>query len=94
MPFSSPAYILAEITGTHPITKPLDKMIGMFFLSRSIRLTSTAENVHTLVQTTDGGWGETDLSNIHKDKGKDIIGPVSIAVATEKNKTRLVVVFN
>lgn len=92
VPFSSPAYILADVTGTHAITKPLDKMIAMFFLSRSVRLTQTAENVHSLIQTTKGGWGETDPEeDVKKDKSKDLAGPVSIAVATEQNNTRLVV---
>lgn len=93
VPFSSPAYLLANIEGNHPITKPLAGMMGMFFLARSVSPSSSeSENdtiVTSLVKTTAEGWGETDFTEEppKKDPNADLAGPVSIAVAVERDHT-------
>ncbi|MDR3575156.1 MAG: Gldg family protein [Anaerolineaceae bacterium] len=89
--------------GTHAITQKLT-LVTVFPTAHSISAGTAPTNV-TLTQlalTSDQAWGETDIQalqnnqQITPDKTKDLMGPVSLAVAGENSQTnaRLVVIGN
>jgi ABC-type uncharacterized transport system involved in gliding motility auxiliary subunit len=97
----------------HEITKGMAGVTTFFPRTRSVALAQnqpTGQLGSVLAETTPAGWGETDLKNpkMGYDKGKDLQGPVSMAVAVGKDakdapkpkdgekpvQTRLVVVGN
>jgi len=86
-----------------PILSRLGHRVTVWPRAREVRGVSGARE---LLHTGDKGWGETDLATIRGDadltfdKGKDVAGPVSVAVAAEKrglgeakNATARVAVF-
>lgn len=87
VPFAEPSYLISNIAGENPIGKPLENMMGMFYLARSITEKDNETRLNKfmpLVITTDQGWGETKPSEqpLRKDD-HDIAGPVTIAAAIE-----------
>ncbi len=96
VPFAEPSYLISNVVCDNPIGKPLENMMGMFYLARSVseKNNDSAKNqFFPIVQTTEEGWGETNFSESQMEKdNNDIQGPVTIAAAVEcKNKTRIVV---
>jgi len=95
---SSPLLLIVGLYGDHLITRSIGSYT-QFLMARSIGVLDENNDVNRatmLAETTDRGWGETDSSSdkIAYNKGTDLEGPVSIAVAVENEKSgmRLVVV--
>ena len=94
----SPLMLIIGQYGDHPITRLL-RTYSQFFIARSVSVmdeNNTVNSAQVLAATSDSGWGETDTDadSFKYQEGKDIAGPVSIAVAVENEKSglRLVVV--
>lgn len=94
-----PAAPLVANYGAHPITEHM-RVMTFFPLARSVTPSSTlAEGVTVdkLLETNERSWGETDTKGgeAQFDEGKDLKGPVTLAVAAAKTngekKARLVV---
>ena len=72
----------------HPITERFSSM-SFFPLTRSIRPTDDTPDdidVQPLFYSNENSWGETDLDSVNAayDPGKDLDGPLSLAVAVSK----------
>jgi ABC-type uncharacterized transport system involved in gliding motility auxiliary subunit len=95
-----PAAPLVSSYGTHEITNRM-RVMTFFPLARSVTpVTPPADGVtvEKLLETNERSWGETDMKGKEAtyDEGKDLKGPVTLAVAITKNegenkKTRLVI---
>ena len=79
--------LFAGASGAHPIVRSLEQAkVGVIVaLARSVGAGRAPEGTaaQVLLQTTAEGWGETDLAHLRavaKD-GKDLTGPVPLAVA-------------
>lgn len=89
------AFIVTNGYADHPITRPLHGKRTLWSDVREVR--AHGPNARELVQTSDQGWGETDLgvfraeAQLAFDPARDVKGPISIAVAAEQGATRLVV---
>jgi ABC-type uncharacterized transport system involved in gliding motility auxiliary subunit len=88
LPFIGAETVYVNHFGAHEIVAPLDaaKMAVILPLARSVRPGTASHagyTAATLLQTTNDGWGETDLQNLSavKKDAKDIAAPVSLAVA-------------
>ena len=100
LPYVSAANLFVTDYTEHPIVNKMKTLMTLFPLARSISAETPAPSgitVTPLALTSASGWGETDTSNekFQFNNGQDLKGPVSIAVAVERNqpvKTRLVVI--
>jgi ABC-type uncharacterized transport system involved in gliding motility auxiliary subunit len=100
---SQPFAPYAAQYGDHPITQKMQRITSVYPTARSVTATGSVQGVTTvnLVMTAQQSWAETDLANltnqnsqIQFDQGKDVAGPVSLAVSGENLKTKgRVVVF-
>lgn len=99
---SSPFFAVAAQYASHPITDKMQGVAAIFPYSRSITIGADKTDVSPtgLVFTIAQSWGETDFSAMEKqqalnyDKGTDILGPMTLAVAAENSTTKSrVVVF-
>lgn len=92
------SYLLPVVTqyGFHPITK--DFSVATFYPeARSVREASNPPDyisLTTLARTSEGAWAETDREMLQKgqaayDEGKDLAGPVPIAVIAEVNVEKM-----
>lgn len=82
----------------HPMTQSLKGTAVFFPLARSVQVTAPPAGSQStgLMYTSSNSWGESNLSEqalIQKDSA-DLAGPMSLAVALENKKTRLLVVGN
>ena len=82
----------------HPITQSLQGTAVFFPLARSVQVNAppSGSSATGLMSTSSASWGETNLSEqalIQKDSA-DLEGPMTLAVALEQGKTRLLVVGN
>ncbi|HZF13323.1 MAG TPA: GldG family protein [Thermoanaerobaculia bacterium] len=89
LPFFGPETIFVNKYGDHPITKPLSQggLPSLVSLVRSVgKMDAPGYTVTTLLETTPGGWGETDLAHLEKvsKDASDLPGPVSLAVAVQQ----------
>jgi ABC-type uncharacterized transport system involved in gliding motility auxiliary subunit len=89
LPFFGPETIFVNKYGDHPITRPLsrDKLPSLLSLVRSLgKGNAPGYTVTPLLETTPGGWGETDLGHLEKvaKDPTDIQGPVTVAVAVNQ----------
>lgn len=90
LPFFGAETIFIKSYGSHPVTDPLKRSeISVILpLARSVRVTDTPDGwtSTSLLETSDEGWGETDLSNLQgvERDDDDLPGPVSLAVAVER----------
>lgn len=98
LPYASPLQLIVGRYSGHPITRRLQTYTA-FFLARSVSIAdyeNTVNRAQELATTSRRGWGETDTDSdkFKFTEGKDLDGPVSVAVAVENQKTgmRLVVV--
>jgi ABC-type transport system involved in multi-copper enzyme maturation permease subunit len=89
---SAVAFAVSEGYGDHPITGKLMHHRTLWATVREVRaVTRPGLVVKEIVQTSDAGWGETDLGIFHAeaelafDPAKDVKGPVSIGVAVENH---------
>jgi ABC-type uncharacterized transport system involved in gliding motility auxiliary subunit len=103
MSSSTSTQAISNQYGTHAITEKLQNMATIFPGARSIRIAQNQSGITAtaLVLTGQNSWGETDLTALTNnqataDNTKDIIGPVTVAVAAENTSTkaRIVVVGN
>ncbi|MDB4965544.1 MAG: ABC-type uncharacterized transport system [Myxococcales bacterium] len=88
---SAVAFAVTEGYADHPITQRL--MHHQTLWSNTRELQATPKNglvAREIVHTSDAGWGETDLgifsarAELRYDPGKDVKGPIPIAVAAER----------
>ena len=91
--------------GDHPIARAMNGRITIWPLVREVRVVASGAlrfrgvSSVTLVQTSDEGWGETDLTSLHgerplrMDPSVDTRGPVSVAVAATAAAGARIVVF-
>ncbi len=75
----------------HEITKGMEGLAVLFPVARSVVAAETeGYDTHTLVETSDHGWGETDLAGVLQGRVQeddaDVKGPVSLALAVERAK--------
>ncbi len=87
LPFFSAETIFVSSYGDHSIVRPLRQaqIPAIIALARSVGAGEPVDGleVSELLQTTEEGWGETDLANLDRvDKQEtDLAGPVPLAVA-------------
>lgn len=89
LPFISAANLLIANYTEHPIVNKMQRLATLFPLARSVRPVEPAPDaleVTPLAMTSEAGWGETQTSveRFQFDEGQDVAGPVSIAVAVER----------
>ncbi|HVN54270.1 MAG TPA: GldG family protein [Anaerolineaceae bacterium] len=97
-----PTVAAANEYGNSPITNTLlqNHLVTVFPESRSLQVDPQAkQNTVLLVKTAPGTWAETDLAALKNNKaapdnGKDILGPITLAVSFEDTAkgSRVVVV--
>jgi ABC-type uncharacterized transport system involved in gliding motility auxiliary subunit len=72
----------------HPVVKDFGRTMTIFPLARSVRVADSKSDFTavTLLKTTANSWGESNLNErpLKFDKGVDIEGPLSLAVASTK----------
>lgn len=94
VPFFGPETFALSSYGDHPVTKALSEvdLSVIVSLARSVGKGSeiAGTTVTELVKSGSEGWGETDLAAPAKKDPVDTQGPVSLGVAVEKEKMRLV----
>jgi hypothetical protein len=90
LPFFGAETIFANRYGDHPITRSMRQgnLPLLVSLARSVRAAGAGAPpaglaVTQLVETSAGGWGETDIANLEKvaKDARDLPGPVPLAVA-------------
>jgi ABC-type uncharacterized transport system involved in gliding motility auxiliary subunit len=101
-PSVNPPTVAAAVGyGSHPITQNLPGLVTLFPSARSVRSVKPGSDISAveLATTSNQAWGETDLNSITSnqvspDQTKDVMGPVSLAVAATNNTTnaRIVVI--
>jgi len=92
LPFVSAANLFVTDYTEHPIVNKMKMLMTLYPLARSVRPAEPAPEsltVTPLAMTSDAGWGETQTSveRFQFDAGQDLEGPVSIAVAVERQPT-------
>ena len=100
LPFVSAANLFVTTYTEHPVVKKMQTLMTLFPMSRSVTPAEgrTDLKATALALTSPQGWGETatDVKTFTFDNDKDLKGPVSIAVAVEREskpaKTRLIVI--
>lgn len=90
LPFVSAANLLVIHYTDHPIVEKMQTVMTIFPLARSIRPAGAIPKeltVTALASTSAAGWGEMDTANetFQFEEGKDVKGPVSVAVAAERS---------
>ncbi len=89
LPFFGPETIVVERYGAHPITRSLEQagLPAILSLARSVRAEEQLDGYRAveLIETSDAGWGETDLDDLGAVEldDDDVSGPVSLGVALE-----------
>jgi ABC-type uncharacterized transport system involved in gliding motility auxiliary subunit len=96
----NPLAAVSSNVGMHPITQNLSMdYIVVLPQARSLAITGEKESVTqtALLLTTEQSWGETELTSNQAaqfDEGKDIPGPLTLAIAADNSVTKgRVVVF-
>ena len=89
LPFVSAANVLVTEYTQHPIVEKMQTLVTLYPLACSVRTSHPAAagvTATALAFTSEAGWGEsqTTASTFKFDEGQDIKGPVSVAVASEK----------
>ncbi len=99
LPFVSGGNLFVTDYTRHPIVQKMQTFMTLYPLARSVRPvrpTPVGLTITPLAMTSSSGWGEheTSTETFEYNEGKDLKGPVSIAVAIERtqpSRTRLVV---
>ncbi|MGD8440284.1 MAG: GldG family protein [Holophagae bacterium] len=87
LPFFDLSAVYLTDFAAHPVTTGLDGVAVLFAVTRS--LVADSDDATVLVETSDDGWGESDLGMLLRgdpvvfDTGVDTEGPVAVAVAVE-----------
>ena len=98
MPFMGPEVVYVDSFRAHPITDKLQRVPVLLPIARSITTVPATEGakVQILMETSDAGWGETDLKSLFQEKkvakdAADRKGPVALAAISEgKGKVLLI----
>jgi len=90
LPFYDLSAVYLDDFPSHPVTSGLEGFAVLLTVARS--LTPDDDTATVLVQTSDEGWGETDLSMLLRGDpvaldDADTAGPVAVAVAVESEGT-------
>jgi len=90
LPFYDLSAVYLDDFPAHPVTSGLEGFAVLLTVARS--LTPDDDTATVLVQTSDEGWGETDLSMLLRGDpvaldDADTAGPVAVAVAVEGEGT-------
>lgn len=96
-----PLATAADSYGSHLITHKMQSLVSIFPTARSIKTNPNLETIATteLVKSSFYSWGETNFASIEANQvtfneTEDFPGPLTIAVAAEKNDTNSrIVVF-
>ena len=98
-----PFIAVANSYASHPITQKMQGLAALFPTTRSVTATGELNDFNRteLVLTAENAWAETELQSLQggeqielqPDSGKDMLGPVSLAVVAESidKKNRLIV---
>jgi ABC-type uncharacterized transport system involved in gliding motility auxiliary subunit len=85
---------ISQSFGSHAITQKMTTKAIVLPSARSVEVEKTPANITLtkLAETSNMAWGETDYQSIQNqkvkaDQGKDIMGPVNLAVAGENSTT-------
>ncbi|MEE4272825.1 MAG: GldG family protein [Thermoanaerobaculales bacterium] len=87
LPFFDLSAVYLMDFAAHPITQGLEGIAVLFTMTRSVRVDS--DEAQVLVETSDEGWGETDLGMLLRgepvvpDEAVDSMGPVAVAAVVE-----------
>jgi ABC-type uncharacterized transport system involved in gliding motility auxiliary subunit len=86
LPFYDLSAVYLEDFPSHPMTEGLGGFAVLFTVSRS--LSADGDGASVVVQTSDEGWGETDLAMLLRGDpvaldGADNAGPAAVGVAVE-----------
>ena len=86
LPFYDLSAVYLEDFPAHPLTRGLEGFAVLFTVSRS--LAAEGDGATVLIQTSDEGWGETDLGMLLRGEpvaydDADNAGPSAVAVAVE-----------
>ncbi len=90
LPFYDLSAVYLDAYGDHPVTQGMEGLAVLFLIARSVGgVSEPVGTVTNLIETSDQGWGETDLAQLLRgdpvDAGADDTpGPVSVAVAVER----------
>ena len=87
LPFYDLSAVYLEDFGDHPVTQGLEGFAVLFTVARSLEVDDDSARV--LVQTSDEGWGETNLGMLLRGEpvavdDDDNPGPVAVGVAVER----------
>ncbi len=96
-----PLIAVSDAYGEHAITQKMQKIVTIFPTAHSLGSVNPPQNIQqvNLVTTSGNAWGETDFLSIENNKvsfdsGKDIQGPVTVAIAAidTVNNSRVLIV--
>ncbi len=92
LPFYDLSAVYLEDFPTHPVTAGLEGFAVLFTVARS--LSADGEGASVLVQTSDQGWGETNLGMLLRGEpvaldDADSEGPAAVGVAVERPVTAI-----
>jgi ABC-type uncharacterized transport system involved in gliding motility auxiliary subunit len=87
LPFYDLSAVYLEDFGNHPVTQGLEGFAVLFTVARS--LAADDDSATVLVQTSDGGWGETNLGMLLRGEpvavdDDDNPGPAAVVIAVER----------
>lgn len=95
---SQPLYAVSQRFGDHEITRQMYSQVLVLPVARSVRAENKKDipaeiTLTELAYSSDLAWGETDYQSIQQnqvkaDSSKDVIGPVSLAVAGVNSTTK------
>ena len=97
---NNPFVAIASSYGSSPITNSLNNMAAVFPTARSVAQGSIPGDVsqRLLASTSTNAWGEVDYQsiinkNVKPDQGKDVMGPVPLAIAAMNTTSNARLVF-
>ncbi len=91
---SQPLLAVSQRFGDHPVTQKMNSLAVIMPGARSVRAGTAPADVQLtpLAYSSDMAWGETDYASLQQnqvsvDQAKDIVGPVTLAVAGQNSRT-------
>lgn len=91
---NQPLIAISQPSGNHSITQKMTTKAILLPSARSVAVVAEPEGVTLtpLASTSSNAWGETDYEALknnkaNPDQGKDVIGPLNLAVAGENSNT-------
>jgi ABC-type uncharacterized transport system involved in gliding motility auxiliary subunit len=96
-----PLVAVASNFGKHPVTEKMYTSAALLPVARGVQALAPSPEITltTLASTTENAWGETDYQSLSSqqvtpDQDKDVMGPISLAVAgvNNINQARVIVI--